>query len=157
MCCLCPGDHGAALEGGVQRAGRVSRQHQCRHLHPETLREVAAEARESSLTRFSRETEPCLFFRLMLPYEEHLRVGGAHFKVPETLEPPKPRAIRGRRPLPRGRRPGPKAKERKAATSAAPHPPAEAVSTDHGAVQTVSALCLCSIKLLDKRCSSSLK
>ncbi|XP_024121832.1 AT-rich interactive domain-containing protein 5B isoform X2 [Oryzias melastigma] len=71
--------------------------------------------------------------RLMLPYEEHLRVGGAHFKVPETLEPPKPRAIRGRRPLPRGRRPGPKAKERKAATSAAPHPPAEAILDPSGA------------------------
>ncbi|XP_073335235.1 uncharacterized protein [Pagrus major] len=62
--------------------------------------------------------------RLMLPYEEHLRAGGGgggvEFKIPETpTMPPKPRGIRGRKPLPRGRRPGPKAKEKKMATPAA--------------------------------------
>ncbi|XP_041808544.1 AT-rich interactive domain-containing protein 5B [Chelmon rostratus] len=58
--------------------------------------------------------------RLMLPYEEHLRAGGAEFKIPETPMPPKPRGIRGRKPLPRGRKPGPKAKEKKITTPAAP-------------------------------------
>lgn len=127
--CLSSGDHGAPLEGGVQRAGWMSRQHQRCHLHQKTLREVAAEARVSFRNRRGLEPSTCLCLRLMLPYEEHLRAGGAHFKVPECLEPPKPQAMRGRRPLPRGRRPGPKAKERK--TSAPPHPPA--VSSQHGA------------------------
>ncbi|XP_026226853.1 ARID_ARID5 domain-containing protein [Anabas testudineus] len=54
--------------------------------------------------------------RLMLPYEEHLISGGAEFKIPETPFPPKPRGIRGRKPLPRGRKPGPKAKEKKTTT-----------------------------------------
>ncbi|XP_070839145.1 AT-rich interactive domain-containing protein 5B [Chaetodon trifascialis] len=58
--------------------------------------------------------------RLMLPYEEHLRAGGAEFKIPETPMPPKPRGIRGRKPLPRGRKPGPKAKEKKITAPAAP-------------------------------------
>ncbi|XP_051256868.1 AT-rich interactive domain-containing protein 5B [Dicentrarchus labrax] len=58
--------------------------------------------------------------RLMLPYEEHLRAGGAEFKIPESPMPPKPRGIRGRKPLPRGRKPGPKAKEKKIATPASP-------------------------------------
>lgn len=56
--------------------------------------------------------------RLMLPYEEHLRAGGAEFKVPESPPLPKPRVIRGRKPLPRGRKPGPKAKDKKVASSA---------------------------------------
>ncbi|XP_061595142.1 AT-rich interactive domain-containing protein 5B [Cololabis saira] len=51
--------------------------------------------------------------RLMLPYEEHLRAGGAEFKIPDSPLPVKPRAVRGRRPLPRGRKPGPKPKEKK--------------------------------------------
>lgn len=55
----------------------------------------------------------------MLPYEEHLRAGGAEFKIPESPMPPKPRGIRGRKPLPRGRKPGPKAKEKKITTPAA--------------------------------------
>ncbi|XP_023263426.1 AT-rich interactive domain-containing protein 5B-like [Seriola lalandi dorsalis] len=61
--------------------------------------------------------------RLMLPYEEHLRAGGAEFKIPESPTPPKPRGIRGRKPLPRGRKPGPKAKEKKITTPALPPPP----------------------------------
>ncbi|XP_029375871.1 AT-rich interactive domain-containing protein 5B isoform X2 [Echeneis naucrates] len=61
--------------------------------------------------------------RLMLPYEEHLRAGGAEFKIPESPTPPKPRGIRGRKPLPRGRKPGPKAKEKKITTPAPPPPP----------------------------------
>ncbi|XP_044077114.1 AT-rich interactive domain-containing protein 5B [Siniperca chuatsi] len=61
--------------------------------------------------------------RLMLPYEEHLRAGGVEFKVPESPMPPKPRGIRGRKPLPRGRKPGPKAKEKKITAPAAPPPP----------------------------------
>ncbi|KAL7389867.1 hypothetical protein ABVT39_011281 [Epinephelus coioides] len=58
--------------------------------------------------------------RLMLPYEEHLRAGGAEFKVPESPMPPKPRGIRGRKPLQRGRKPGLKAKDKKMTTPAAP-------------------------------------
>ncbi|KAI3373904.1 hypothetical protein L3Q82_022471 [Scortum barcoo] len=58
--------------------------------------------------------------RLMLPYEEHLRAGGAEFKIPETPMPPKPRGIRGRKPHPRGRKPGPKAKEKKITAPVAP-------------------------------------
>ncbi|XP_067347866.1 AT-rich interactive domain-containing protein 5B isoform X1 [Channa argus] len=69
--------------------------------------------------------------RLMLPYEEHLRAagggggggGGAEFKIPESPIAPKPRGIRGRKPLLRGRKPGPKAKEKKAV---APAPPPQA-------------------------------
>ncbi|XP_053188123.1 AT-rich interactive domain-containing protein 5B [Scomber japonicus] len=49
--------------------------------------------------------------RLMLPYEEHLRAGGTELKVPESPLPPKPRGIRGRKPLQRGRKPGPKPKK----------------------------------------------
>ncbi|XP_053297911.1 AT-rich interactive domain-containing protein 5B [Pleuronectes platessa] len=60
--------------------------------------------------------------RLMLPYEEHLRVGGIEFKIPESPTPPKPRGIRGRKPLQRGRKPGPKAKE-KITTSTSPTVP----------------------------------
>ncbi|XP_047234885.1 AT-rich interactive domain-containing protein 5B isoform X2 [Girardinichthys multiradiatus] len=52
--------------------------------------------------------------RLMLPYEEHLRAGGADFKIPDVPLPSRPRGIRGRKPLPRGRKPGPKPKEKKA-------------------------------------------
>lgn len=65
----------------------------------------------------------CLCVRLVLPYEEHLRAGGvgANFKIPESPAPPKPRAMRGRKPLPRGRRPGTKSKEKN--TSAASPPP----------------------------------
>ncbi|TDH05249.1 hypothetical protein EPR50_G00141610 [Perca flavescens] len=58
--------------------------------------------------------------RLMLPYEEHLRAGGAEFKIPESPMPPKPRGIRGRKPLQRGRKPGPKTKDKKLTTPAAP-------------------------------------
>ncbi|XP_031163917.1 AT-rich interactive domain-containing protein 5B [Sander lucioperca] len=58
--------------------------------------------------------------RLMLPYEEHLRAGGAEFKIPESPMPPKPRGIRGRKPLQRGRKPGPKAKDKKLTAPAAP-------------------------------------
>ncbi|XP_042354708.1 AT-rich interactive domain-containing protein 5B [Plectropomus leopardus] len=56
--------------------------------------------------------------RLMLPYEEHLRAGGAEFKIPESPMPPKPRGIRGRKPLQRGRKPGLKAKDKKMTTPA---------------------------------------
>ncbi|XP_031606149.2 AT-rich interactive domain-containing protein 5B [Oreochromis aureus] len=62
--------------------------------------------------------------RLMLPYEEHLRAGGADFKVPESPVAPKPRGIRGRRPHPRGKKPGPRPRERKVTT-----PPAAASPT----------------------------
>ncbi|KAM9333300.1 uncharacterized protein KZ484_018323 isoform 2-T2 [Pholidichthys leucotaenia] len=51
--------------------------------------------------------------RLVLPYEEHLRTGEIEFKVPQIPVPLKPRKIRGRKPLPRGRKPGPKPRERK--------------------------------------------
>lgn len=67
-----------------------------------------------------------LCLRLMLPYEEHLRAGGAEFKVPESPVVPKPRGIRGRRPHPRGKKPGPRPRERKVAT-----PPAAASPTMH--------------------------
>ncbi|XP_030602916.1 AT-rich interactive domain-containing protein 5B isoform X2 [Archocentrus centrarchus] len=60
--------------------------------------------------------------RLMLPYEEHLRAGGAEFKVPETPLATKPRGIRGRKPLPRGKKPGPKPKEKKVTSPAALSP-----------------------------------
>lgn len=62
-----------------------------------------------------------LYVRLVLPYEEHLRAGGggAGFKIPESPAPPKPRAMRGRKPLPRGRRPGTKNKEK---NTSAPSP-----------------------------------
>ncbi|XP_060942108.1 uncharacterized protein zgc:77151 [Limanda limanda] len=61
--------------------------------------------------------------RLMLPYEEHLRVGGTEFKIPESPSPPKPRGIRGRKPLQRGRKPGPKAKEKISTSTSPPLPP----------------------------------
>uniref|UniRef100_A0A3Q2ZD78 Zgc:77151 n=1 Tax=Kryptolebias marmoratus TaxID=37003 RepID=A0A3Q2ZD78_KRYMA len=61
--------------------------------------------------------------RLLLPYEEHLKAGGVEFKVPESPVPPKPRGIRGRKPLHRGRKPGPKPKEKKV-LPAPPAPPA---------------------------------
>lgn len=60
----------------------------------------------------------------MLPYEEHLRAGGTEFKIPESPMASKPRGIRGRKPLPRGRKPGPKPKEKKVATLPPPSPPA---------------------------------
>lgn len=60
--------------------------------------------------------------RLMLPYEEHLRTGGAEFKIPECPSPPKARGIRGRKPLPRGRKAGAKAKEKRITTPAASPP-----------------------------------
>ncbi|KAF3705521.1 AT-rich interactive domain-containing protein 5B [Channa argus] len=73
---------------------------------------------------------------LMLPYEEHLRAagggggggGGAEFKIPESPIAPKPRGIRGRKPLLRGRKPGPKAKEKKA-VAPGPAPPPQAPKT----------------------------
>lgn len=55
----------------------------------------------------------------MLPYEEHLRAGAAEFKVPESPLPPKARGMRGRKPLPRGRRPAAKAKEKRITAPAA--------------------------------------
>uniref|UniRef100_A0A3P9PAR8 Zgc:77151 n=1 Tax=Poecilia reticulata TaxID=8081 RepID=A0A3P9PAR8_POERE len=62
--------------------------------------------------------------RLMLPYEEHLRAGGgAEFKIPDVPLPSKPRGIRGRKPLPRGRKPGPKPKERRTGTLSHAAPP----------------------------------
>ncbi|XP_040908438.1 AT-rich interactive domain-containing protein 5B [Toxotes jaculatrix] len=67
--------------------------------------------------------------RLMLPYEEHLRAGGAEFKIPESPSPPKPRGMRGRKPLQRGRKPGPKAKERKIR---APAPPSRTIMNPNG-------------------------
>ncbi|KAM4545194.1 uncharacterized protein PAE49_017882 isoform 2-T2 [Odontesthes bonariensis] len=70
--------------------------------------------------------------RLMLRYEEHLRAGGAEFKIPESPTPPKPRGMRGRKPLPRGRKPGPKAKEKRAAIHAPLPPPA--VESPNGTV-----------------------
>ncbi|XP_068455771.1 AT-rich interactive domain-containing protein 5B [Clinocottus analis] len=57
--------------------------------------------------------------RLMLPYEEHLRAGGTEFKVPESPMPLKPRGIRGRKPFQRGRKPGPKSKDKKMTTTPA--------------------------------------
>nr|XP_020470821.1 AT-rich interactive domain-containing protein 5B-like [Monopterus albus]XP_020470822.1 AT-rich interactive domain-containing protein 5B-like [Monopterus albus] len=69
--------------------------------------------------------------RLMLPYEEHLRAGGAEFRIPESPMPPKPRGIRGRKPLPRGRKPGPKAKEKKIT---APAPPPHTIVNPNGTV-----------------------
>ncbi|XP_075878516.1 uncharacterized protein LOC142885689 isoform X1 [Nelusetta ayraudi] len=72
--------------------------------------------------------------RLVLPYEEHLRAGGggADFKIPESPAPPKPRAMRGRKPLPRGRRPGTKNKEK---SSSAPSPPPQVAPSGGGAVK----------------------
>ncbi|XP_041863989.1 AT-rich interactive domain-containing protein 5B isoform X2 [Melanotaenia boesemani] len=75
--------------------------------------------------------------RLMLPYEEHLRAEGAEFKIPESPTPPKPRGIRGRKPLPRGRKPGPKPKEKKTVTPAVPPatlPPDAAMGNPNGIV-----------------------
>ncbi|XP_070699785.1 AT-rich interactive domain-containing protein 5B [Pempheris klunzingeri] len=69
--------------------------------------------------------------RLMLPYEEHLRAGGAEFKIPESPTPPKPRGIRGRKPLPRGRKPGPKAKVKKITPAA---PPSRTIVNPNGTV-----------------------
>ncbi|XP_030010535.1 AT-rich interactive domain-containing protein 5B [Sphaeramia orbicularis] len=66
--------------------------------------------------------------RLMLPYEEHLRAGGTELKIPESPLPPKPRGIRGRKPLPRGRKPGPKPKEKKIPLP--PPPPRMIVNPD---------------------------
>ncbi|KAM7374044.1 hypothetical protein PAMP_006721 [Pampus punctatissimus] len=64
--------------------------------------------------------------RLMLPYEEHLRAGGTELKIPESPMPPKPRGIRGRKPLQRGRKPGPKAKK----ITTPPPPPRTIVNPD---------------------------
>ncbi|XP_029925265.1 AT-rich interactive domain-containing protein 5B isoform X2 [Myripristis murdjan] len=66
--------------------------------------------------------------RLMLPYEEHLRAGGPELKVPESPAAPKPRGIRGRKPLPRGRKPSAKAREKKIITP--PRAPAAVVNPD---------------------------
>ncbi|XP_049598690.1 AT-rich interactive domain-containing protein 5B [Syngnathus scovelli] len=52
--------------------------------------------------------------RLMLPYEEHLIAGGMELKIPQCSLAVKPRGIRGRKPLPRGRKPGPKVKAKMA-------------------------------------------
>ncbi|XP_041657034.1 AT-rich interactive domain-containing protein 5B [Cheilinus undulatus] len=70
--------------------------------------------------------------RLLLPYEEHLRAGGggAEFKIPDLPLPQKPKGIRGRKPLPRGRKPGPKPKEKKIIT---PTPP-RTIVTPNGTV-----------------------
>uniref|UniRef100_UPI003AAFE0D3 uncharacterized protein n=1 Tax=Centroberyx gerrardi TaxID=166262 RepID=UPI003AAFE0D3 len=70
--------------------------------------------------------------RLMLPYEEHVRAGGSELKAPEIPSTPKARGIRGRKPLPRGRRPGPRAKEKKIVTP--PPPPAAQVVNPDGTV-----------------------
>lgn len=67
---------------------------------------------------FSHVIDPSLHPRLMLPYEEHLRAGGAEFKIPESPSLPKARGIRGRKPHPRGRKPGAKAKEKRITTPA---------------------------------------
>lgn len=75
---------------------------------------------------FSHGIDPSLRPRLMLPYEEHLRAGGAEFKIPESPSLPKARGIRGRKPHPRGRKPGAKAKEKRITTPAA-SPPAVCV------------------------------
>uniref|UniRef100_A0A3Q2TG47 Zgc:77151 n=1 Tax=Fundulus heteroclitus TaxID=8078 RepID=A0A3Q2TG47_FUNHE len=74
--------------------------------------------------------------RLMLPYEEHLRAGGAEFKIPDIPLPSKPRGIRGRKPLPRGRKPGPKPKEKKMVdlSPAAPPLPALPIISPNGVV-----------------------
>ncbi|XP_037604672.1 AT-rich interactive domain-containing protein 5B [Sebastes umbrosus] len=71
--------------------------------------------------------------RLMLPYEEHLRAGGAEFKIPESPLPPKPRGIRGRKPLQRGRKPGPKSKDKKLTASPAA-PPSHTIVNPNGTV-----------------------
>ncbi|XP_054611804.1 uncharacterized protein zgc:77151 isoform X2 [Dunckerocampus dactyliophorus] len=68
--------------------------------------------------------------RLMLPYEEHLRAGGTELKIPESSLPVKPRGIRGRKPLPRGRKPGPKMKEKMTVTP----PPGTPVANLDGTV-----------------------
>lgn len=44
----------------------------------------------------------------------------AHFKIPNSPVPFKPRGMRGRKPLPRGRRPGGRGRERKIAAAVAP-------------------------------------
>ncbi|KAG7273796.1 hypothetical protein CRUP_016540, partial [Coryphaenoides rupestris] len=49
--------------------------------------------------------------RLMLSYEEHVRARGAGLKLPESPAPSKLKAVRGKKPLPRGRKSGAKAKE----------------------------------------------
>ncbi|XP_038563564.1 AT-rich interactive domain-containing protein 5B [Micropterus salmoides] len=72
--------------------------------------------------------------RLMLPYEEHLRAGGVEFKIPESPMPPKPRGIRGRKPLQRGRKPGPKAKEKKITDPSPPPPPPHTIVNSNGTV-----------------------
>ncbi|XP_061558711.1 AT-rich interactive domain-containing protein 5B [Phycodurus eques] len=69
--------------------------------------------------------------RLMLPYEEHLIAGGMEIKIPQCTLPMKPRGIRGRKPLPRGRKPGPKVKAKMAAT------PPSAITTADGAAVLV--------------------
>ncbi|XP_074528107.1 uncharacterized protein LOC141791487 [Halichoeres trimaculatus] len=74
--------------------------------------------------------------RLMLPYEEHLRAGGGgvEFKIPECPLPPKPKGVRGRKPLPRGRKPGPKAKEKKALAAAAAAAAPKTIVTANGTI-----------------------
>lgn len=48
--------------------------------------------------------------RLMLPYERHLGTGGKLEEIPESSIPRKPKGVRGRKPFPRGRKPGVKPK-----------------------------------------------
>ncbi|KAL6098398.1 uncharacterized protein ACO6RY_17540 [Pungitius sinensis] len=76
--------------------------------------------------------------RLMLPYEEHLGAGGAgeageaEFKIPESPTPLKPRGIRGRKPLQRGRKPGLKSKDKKVPPAAAMVNPAGGAAVKRG-------------------------
>ncbi|XP_051903138.1 AT-rich interactive domain-containing protein 5B [Hippocampus zosterae] len=69
--------------------------------------------------------------RLMLPYEEHLIAGGMELQIPQCHLPVKPRGIRGRKPLPRNRKPGPKVKAKMAAT------PPTTITTADGTVVVV--------------------
>ncbi|KAM8834473.1 uncharacterized protein ACB058_016067 [Synchiropus picturatus] len=48
--------------------------------------------------------------RLMLPYERHLGTGGKLEEIPESSISRKPKGVRGRKPFPRGRKPGSKPK-----------------------------------------------
>ncbi|XP_028323147.1 AT-rich interactive domain-containing protein 5B isoform X2 [Gouania willdenowi] len=75
--------------------------------------------------------------RLVLPYEEHLRAGGGgdvDFKIPDLPLPTKPRGIRGRKPLPRGRKPGPKPKDRRVSPFMGPGAPSVTILSPDGSV-----------------------
>lgn len=125
----------------------MSRQHQRSYLHQETLRKVGR-TNPPHPDRLHQDPKPgtcplkpltvvCVF-RLMLPYEEHLRAGGgAEFKIPDVPLPSKPRGIRGRKPLPRGRKPGPKPKDRRTGTLSPAAPPSP-VSHTEGSIHPVS-------------------